>query len=283
MRKILFPTDFSPLADNAYIYALALAQRMDATLITLHAYQIEEIRGAALPYTLATIYESIVWEEFENYKDYVPHLREIAQTQGFDSVEQYHVLIQGRPLEAILSVAAEEGVDLIVMGTKGASGLKEIFIGSLTGEVMEHATAPVLAIPEKASFDGKFDRIAVTTEFAEEEKKALYKVLEFASWFDNPTISVLHVDVARVESMAKRMDAFKKEFEAYPHVTFVVIDDTSLEEGIKKFIETHQVDVLCMLTHRRSVLQELFNYSIAKKMAYHLTSPVLAIQAELLQ
>ncbi len=283
MRKILFPTDFSAVADNAYIYALALAKRMEATLITMHAYQIEEIRGAALPNTLAEIYESIQWEEFENYKDYVPHLRQIAQDHGFGEVPQYHVLIQGRLLEAIISVASEEGVDLIVMGTKGASGLKEVIFGSVTGEVMEHAPAPVLAVPKEASFDGKFDRIAVTTEFAAEEKKALYKVLEFASWFDHPTISVIHVDVGHVESIAHRMEAFKKEFEGKPNLEFVVVDATTIEKGLQQYLETHRVDILCMLTHKRGVLEELFNYSVAKKMSYHLTTPVLAIQAELLQ
>ncbi len=283
MRKILFPTDFSPVADNAYVYALALARRMGATLITMHAYQIEQIRGAALPNTLAEIYESIQWEEFENYKDYVPHLRRIAEEHGFGEVPQYHVLIQGRPLEAIISVASEEGVDLIVMGTKGASGLKEVVFGSVTGEVMENAPAPVLAVPEEAHFDGKFDRIAVTTEFAAEEKKALYKVLEFAAWFDNPAISVIHVDVGHVESIAHRMEAFKKEFEGKPGLEFVVIDATTIEKGLQSYLEAHKVDILCMLTHKRGVLEELFNYSIAKKMSYHLTTPILAIQAELLQ
>ncbi|RMD75354.1 MAG: universal stress protein, partial [Bacteroidetes bacterium] len=196
---------------------------------------------------------------------------------------QYHVLIQGRPLEAIISVAAEEGVDLIVMGTKGASGLKEVFFGSVTGEVMEHAPAPVLAVPEEASFDGRFDRIAVTTEFAEEEKKALYKVLEFASWFDDPKISVIHVDVGHTESIAHKMDAFKKEFEGKPNLEFVVIDATTIEKGLQMYLEAHKVDILCMLTHKRGVLEELFNYSVAKKMAYHLTTPILAIQASLLQ
>ncbi len=283
MRKILFPTDFSPVADNAYLYALALARKMKATIITMHAYQIEQIRGVAMPNTLSEIYESIAWEEFENYKDYVPHLRQIAEEQGFADVEQYHVLVQGRPFEAILNVAAEEGVDLIVMGTKGASGLREVIFGSVTGEVMEHAPAPVLAVPEEASFDGCFDRIAVATEFAKEEKKVLHKVFEFASWFDNPTITVVHVDVAHVESLAHRMEAFKKEFENKPNLEFVVVEATSIEKGLQQYLEAHKVDILCMLTHRRGALEELFNYSIAKKMSYHLTTPVLAIQAELLQ
>ena len=173
MRKILFPTDFSPAANHAFIYALHLADVLSAEINTLHAYPLPEIHGVVMPNLVGEIEQSIRMEEFDEYRNSVDQLRVIAEAHSLGHVRVNHTLKTGSTIKAILASAESEGSDVIIMGTKGATGLREVFVGSVTGEIMEKANCPVLAIPDEASFDHNIDRLVVTTDFTDEDEKAL--------------------------------------------------------------------------------------------------------------
>ncbi|NJL74440.1 MAG: universal stress protein [Saprospiraceae bacterium] len=278
MKNILFPTDFSEAAQNAFVYALQVAKQVGATITTIHAYQTPNLGKANLPNVLQEVYESIELEEFENFKDSVPVLKKIAEEQDCTDVHLNHVMKVGEAIPTIVNFAKSNNFDFIVMGTEGASGLNEIFSGSVAGEVLEKAPCPVLVVPVNAKFDGKMDKIAMTTEFKEDEKRALEIVHAFAAIF-GASINCVNVDVANVESYANRMDAWRTEFAHLPNLSFTVIKSLNMESAIREFLEEQKIDVLAMLTHKRNFLQELFNFSFTKKMAYHLDTPILAIQA----
>lgn len=276
--RILFPTDFSDAAEQAFVYALQMAKVTDASIVTIHAYMLPDIRGVHLPNTLRRVYESISLEEFENYKDSIPALRAIAEKEGAANVSMSHVLRHGEALPAILKAIEANNIDLIIMGTTGAGMVKEIFLGSVAAEVMENADVPVLAIPEGATFDGHINQIAVASELLEEDEKALPKVLEFAAKF-GAQVSCVFVDVAHTAQYSQRVDVFKTRF---PDVQFYVLDSVDVESSIKAFIKNHQIDILAMLIHRRTGLREMFTYSMTKRFSYHIKTPVLAIQAHTL-
>lgn len=281
MKKILFPTDLSPAAGQAFIYALHLAEKLSAELYTLHVYQKPEVRGGGLPHTLSEFYESYDLDEFENFKDAIPALRDIQQKAGFAHLNVQHLLKSGRTVETILKIVKEEKAELIVMGTTGARGLKEIFMGSVAGEVLENADCPVLAIPEKAAFDGQIDDIAFAVNYQEEEVKAFQKVLEIASPFQ-ARIHCLNVDLSHTEDYRKDMEAFSEKLPAYDQVQYEVLKGTEIREALTDYMETHKVDILTMVTHKRSFFQELLRYSHAKEMSYHCNMPILSIPAHIL-
>lgn len=278
MKKILFPTDFSPAAENAFVYALRLAKRTNATVTTFHSYQLPSLEKTHLPVTIQEVYESINLEEFENYNDSIPRLRQIAEEQGLTDVVVNHVMEEGAPKESIIRLAKREEVDLIVMGTTGASGFKEIFLGSVAAEVMENAPCPVLAVPKEAKFDGRIDRVGFMTEFKGEEKKALKWLSDWLAPFE-ADIYCLHVDQAHIEPLAHRMDNLKLDFLNQRHIHFDVVDATNFEDAVTGYLTEHRIDMLAMVIHKRNFLQELFNYSMTKKMAYHLKTPIMAMQA----
>ena len=283
MKHILFPTDFSPAADNALVYALSMAKQLGASITAIHTYDLPKIRGAAnLPETMKQVYDSIRLEEFKNFEDKIPRLSEIAAAHNLADVPIRHMIKQGDLVRTVILTAEEEKADIIVMGTEGASGFKEVFAGSHSGEVLENAYCPVLVVPEKARFDGIIDHIAVTTTYKEEEKLALRWVLDLASQF-NAEVHCVNVDVAHTEFFTKRMEEWSKSFEDAKSCSFHVLESSSVEEAIANFLEERQVDILAMLTHRRSFFEEMFNYSQTKKMAYHSKTPVLAIQAHVLK
>ncbi|MCB0629625.1 MAG: universal stress protein [Saprospiraceae bacterium] len=279
MNKILFPTDFSDAAENAFIYALHLADRFGAQIITLHAFELPQVSDIDLTPNLRKFYDNMDLYEFESYRDAIPPLVETARAHGFEHVEMQHVLKQGDPESVILEVAENDAIDLIVMGTTGARGLKEIFMGSTAGEVMENAHCPVLGVPEKATFDGKLDHIAFATDFKEEDQHTLHLLRIMFAPFD-PTIHCLNVDLSHTEEYTNRMDKFAAAFKGQANLEFHVLEGTDIYEALTNCMDKTNIDLLAMVTHQRNFLEELFHYSKTKRMVYHSHTPVLALHVQ---
>ena len=282
MNTLLFPTDFSKAAEKAFIYALEVANQSGTSITILNIYQLPSIRGGAnLPRTMEEAYENMRQEAIQKFEKQKPLFSQIAAHQNLAGVPLKFTLERGETVETIVKTAKKIEANLIVMGTEGATGLKELFVGSYTAEVIEHANVPVLAIPEKAKFDGQIDKIAFTTTYKEEEAIALKKVLEFAAQF-NAQVYCINVDVAHTDFVLKRMNQLKSSFAEYSNLHFEVLDGISMEATVAQYLEDNQMDMLAMVTHRRSFFIELFNYSQTKKMVYHSKTPVLAYQAHAL-
>ncbi|NRB46408.1 MAG: universal stress protein [Saprospiraceae bacterium] len=277
MKKILFPTDLSDAANHAFIYALQLADKWNASITTIHVYQEMQIGDIHLPGSLYNFYQSMDLYSFENYRDSIPVLVELARAKGLEHVEVRHMLEQGEVVESILEAAQKEGTDLIVMGTTGARGLKEIFLGSVAGEVLENASCPVLAVPAKTEFDGKIDNIAYATSYKDEDVEAIKRLAGLLGSF-HPQLHCVNVDLAHTEEITQQMDQFQDKVGATEvPISYKVLEGTDMKKALTDFLEAEKVDIIAMLTRKRSFVQELFNYSKTKMMAYHANTPVLAL------
>lgn len=281
MKKILFPTDFSEAANHAFIYALNVAKQLKATIITLHVFNRPDVRGSHMATSLEELFKDMDLSVFENYKHAIPPLDKLARENDFGDLNIKHVLEEGPVVETIIEVANRDEIDLIVMGTTGASGLKKILLGSIAGEVLESANCPALVVPEKATFDGHIDRIAFTTSFKPEERKALDNVLTFATSFD-AKIFCVNVDLAHTDFYIHKMDPLKAEFSGNDKISFSVLEGTDIRETLTDFLKENAIDIIAMVTHKRNFLQELFQYSKTKSMAYHAKTPVLSLPAHIL-
>lgn len=278
MNTILFPTDFSKAANKAFIYALALADATGARVVTMHSYELPNLRRSNLQHTMAEVYESINLETFQNYRDSVPALRTIAEENGFSAVSVQHVLVEGRTTHSIIRQAKKDKADLIVMGTTGASGLKEVFLGSVAGEIMEDAPCPVLGVPIAAVFDAGLKKIAFGTNFQKEEIAAINWLASWAKVI-NAQLEVVHIDLAHTEELSPRMPDWSAKFSNHHHLAFHVEDAMDFELGITNFMEKTKADILATVIHKRNFIQEFFNFSKTKTLAYHLENPILAIPA----
>lgn len=276
MKKILFPTDFSKAAEKAFIYALHLANQLEAAITTLHTYEKPDVGDFVMPASLANFYEGLDWNEFENYQKAVPNLRQVAIDNGLGHIDINHALVEGATVQVITNVVESENYDLIVMGTGGASVLKEIFVGTLAGEVMENAACPVIVVPEKAVFDGRIDKIGVTIEYSKEDIKVLDKVLDLAKAL-NTSVEAIHIDIAHTGDLTHTIDDFKEMYKAHHFLSFVELPGDNIVEATATYAEKNNIDILVMVTHKRNFWQELFNFSHAKQMTYQHEIPVYAI------
>lgn len=276
--KILFPSDFSEAANNAFIYALSIAHKLKAEILTIHVYKRPDIRALHLPRTLNEVYNDMELAEFEEYRESISSLQKLIDKKGLTHIPIKHMLAEGEITKQILRAAKKESIDFIVIGTKGAGWLKQIFIGTVAAEIMEHACCPVLAVPEKAVFDGMINKIGVTTSFDIEEAEVMKKALEFAKIF-NAELHCLHVNVLKSISKNTHEEAFKALFKEVKNLKFEILEGTNIHKALSEYVESEGFDMLAMLSHKRNFLEELMTYNEAKMMSYRSKTPVLAFHA----
>ncbi|RKS14260.1 universal stress protein [Flavobacterium sp. 120] len=274
MKKILFPTDFSEVSKNAFIYALKLADSIDAEIITMHVYQLPQANYVNVSEYLHEIYDVTELSNFENYKDEVPILRHIAEENNLGKVKISHVLILGNLIHEIEKITKHENIDFIVMGTKGATGLKETFLGTVATKVMNDVKAVVLAIPERCKYQ-PIKNLLFITEYKPEDIESFIRVMALAKVFQ------AHIDCLRVESphhngkndyMKDWNDLIKNH-----NITLHSISGDDVEGIILNFMDLHKINMIAMHVYHKNFFQKLFEISLSKKLAFHVNVPILAI------
>ena len=280
MQTILFPTDFSTAAEHAFEYALEMANTLGASITVLHIYYQPNLVGANLPNTLQEVYEDIELENFENYRTEVPRLRAAAERRGRTNVELSYVMHKGEDtVSSILRFAAAEDPDMIVLGTKGASGLRELFVGSVAAEVLENAEVPVLVVPEGAIFDGSIDRVACGISYDEYSQGAVRLMHQMAQVMQAELI-VFNTNTSHTEGLSHRMELFRESTRDLTGIRYEDVSGESFESATLNFLRENDVDLFAMVSKRRGWLQELFHYNKLKQFAYHGKIPILVLHAE---
>lgn len=277
MKKILFPTDFSKSSFNAFAYAIHLAKRIGAEIITLHVYNFPEGIVTDAYENVLDNYDIRELGSFENYRSEVPKLREIAEKNQGNKVKLSHVLERGDAVDTILTVAAQNHIDFIVMGTNGASGIVEGLFGTVTEKVMNRANCQVLAVPVSCQY-APISKILFLTQFEQRHKNNLHKLIAFANLF-NAHIDVLYVPLHHTEEEVETLREWRAEFK-HEDVYFYIIGSDTLEETIMDFMELHRTNLLAMTVKRKGLFERLLYYSVASKMVFHSEVPVLSSRYE---
>jgi nucleotide-binding universal stress UspA family protein len=273
MKKIIFPTDFSDISKNAFLYALHLAKNTHSEIVTLHTYEYPTLNYMDVPVYLPEIYEVTELSQFENYKGHIPVLHEIAAKHKLNHVKMSNVLESGDLIDNIINLTKKEGAEYIVMGTKGATGLAATFFGSTTEKVMNDCNSVVIAIPENCKYE-PIKKILFISELKTDEIEVLKKTLAIAKVFHS------HVECLFIKTKENNLDEasmhhWKVTFSNHD-VTFHVIDGEDKEGLILEFIALYHINMLAMTTHYRNFFQRIFDVSLSKKLAFHTKIPILA-------
>jgi nucleotide-binding universal stress UspA family protein len=274
MKRILFPTDFSEAATNAFVHALEFANSIDGELVLLHAFDLPVFDSQYFPENYMLIYESVELTQFEIFKDELPKLHAIAQKRNLDGIKMTHRLMDGNLLSTIERAIKEDHIDYVIMGTEGATGWSEVLLGTHATAVISDVSIPVFSIPAKAEFK-PVKNIVFTTRFRDKDKPALKKVLKLAKKM-GAKIKCLYVKKESSDVTKETIKEWEKEFANEP-VEFNVIFSEEVKESILDFIMFKKVDVLVVLTYKRNFFENLFHHSLTNDCASHLDIPVLAI------
>ncbi|MEO7313792.1 MAG: universal stress protein [Ginsengibacter sp.] len=278
MQKILVPTDFSKNATKAITYASEVAQKTGATIYLMHSIEIS-INMATMQSDSSN--PKVVKERSEMLKLSIDSVNAI-----YPGVKVITHLSGGGPVESILDFSEKEKMDLIIMGTTGASGLKKIFMGSVASGTIAKTTIPVLTIP--AAYDVEEpDAILFATNHFEKNKNILNRIINLSSIFSTS----IHVVVFKETDREKYADLIYNEEqlndylqflkESFPTVDFKagLLEGNDFEMSIEEYSNEHGIDIIALVTYPKSFLERILQKSVTKQMAFHSTTPLLAIPA----
>src|SRR5690554_2913989 len=279
MIKILFPTDFSNAAENAFFYALQLTRKLNAELLLAHVYELPDL-GRALHNTSKEVYEIMEMETLENFKKSVASLRLKAKKNGFEDIDFKHLMAEGIVVPKIIDIARKEKSDYIVMGTTGATGLKEVFLGSVAAGVIDNSPCNVLSIPEEVSPKNSIDKIAYLTNYKDEEVVSFNEVNRFASYF-NASLCSIHFQKEVSEINEQEMENWKNKLGVNnEELSTHVITGNNFEEAICELYIKQNIDVLAIQPRKRNFFTQIFKKSVSKQIVQRLSIPLFTLPAK---
>ncbi|MFD0797233.1 universal stress protein [Maribacter chungangensis] len=278
MKKILLPTDFSDNAWNAIFTALKLYAEVTCTFYLLHAYEPQALNmlGRKGQQRLGIIYDSLS----EYSKQELDKILLYLNKNHANPQHSFEIISKSETLEeAISEVILKKDIDLICMGTKGATGAKQVFMGSNTVKVLKKiSTCAVLAVPDEYNFQS-LKAVAFPTDFSKKyEKHQLALMTELASLWKTK-IQVVHVAV-EFELNDRQLinkELLKKRL-AHLNVMFNNIEfETDVEHTLAKFMDNTQIEMMALIKYQHSFWEKIIGEPVVKKMTYHTKVPLLVL------
>lgn len=273
MTRILVPTDFSVQAENALKVASILAKSHDAEIYLLHMMeipmqQIDPI-NAHSDVPEALFFMQLAHRKFED----------LLESDFLDGLTVHETVKADLTFNEIKEACKEYEIDLIVMGSHGASGIKEMFVGSNAEKVVRTSDVPVLVIKnEHTSFE--ISDFVFASDFKNDNKDTYKQAVKFAESV-NAKIHLLMVNTANnfittAESKSRISDFIAGE--SFNNYSITVYNDISVEQGILNFSKEINADLIGISTHGRQGIAHFFNGSISEDLVNHANRPVITFK-----
>lgn len=279
MKRILVPTDFSPQAENALKVAVQLAKKFDAEIYLMNMLELpldlvsssvtssNNQEGEQLPESL--FFMRLAHKRFEELlgQDYLKGVK-ITDTVEFRSA-----------FDGIIEGVKKYDADLIVMGSNGATGMKEVFVGSNTEKVVRHAERPVLVVKKEIE-NFEVNDFVFATDFVAKGKDAFWRALKFAALF-GAKIHLVYINTANkfktTQEIGVKMKAFTQDAPS-DNFSLEVYNDSSIEKGILNYSKQIDAQLMGIATNGRRGLAHLLNGSISEDLVNHAQKPVVTFR-----
>jgi nucleotide-binding universal stress UspA family protein len=273
MIQIAIPTDFSPASRTALNYGVSLGAKLNATVHLIHMIHVESFTHAGAQVHMNMILEKMSENAHRDLKSLASEI-----TRNHSEVKVKTACHQGEFLSSVLeSYVTENGIDLVVMGTRGASGIFGNIIGSNAADVISNASVPVLAIPPNTTY-GKHPRIILTTDLNNLEPKLRIVVPLAVVLHSGITLLHISTDGTHTEKQEEDIRArYSSEFNI-KELSVKIIQNPSVDEGIHDYAIEHQPCILAMFTHKPGFFDKLFGKSVTRKVVFHTEVPLLALK-----
>ena len=276
MKKVIVPIDFSEHSERALKAAALLAKRNAIEIVALHMLDITVVslsESASDLQAQSVFYLKLAEKKFKNFlkKDYLKDIKVTPVIKHYLSFKE------------INDIAEEEKADLIIMSSHGATGIKELFLGSNTEKVVRHSTIPVLILKEEL-FDLNFEDVVYASDFSEKSIPAYKKALQLTEFF-GAELHLLYVNLPNdkfktssemQENAVNFLTKADQDISKLKDITFEC--EYTIEKGILKFSNLIGADLIAISTHGRKGLSHIFEGSVAEDLSNHSMLPVLTIK-----
>jgi nucleotide-binding universal stress UspA family protein len=266
MKKILVPCDFSEPSVQAFRFAVDIAGQSRGEIHLLHVIE------------LPVLYNESVVMSFE--QDYMDNMKKNAEKNFRKMIDKWSdgvkvkTLYEFGGLQSTIRETVEKiSADLVVVGTHGASGLKEYTVGSNTEKLVRALTVPVISVRKVPK---SIKNIVFPTRPDLDQEELTMKVKELQNFF-KATLHVLFVNTPAVFktdlSTKSALENFAKRF-MLKNYTLNIYNDTDEEQGIINFSRDVKADLVAMRTHGRRGLAHMATGSIAEDVVNHIECPI---------
>lgn len=278
MKKILVPTDFSEQAENALKVAAQIARKHDCEIYLLHMLELplDLINPADNDSSSNDLPESIFFMKLAHQK-----FNSIMKKDYLEGIKVHETVEFHEAFDGIMEISSKHGCDLIIMGSSGSKGAKDIFIGSNTEKVVRHSDIPVLVL--KNEFDNfQVNKIMYATNLSTETTNSFLEAKKFADNF-NASVEVVFINTSK---KFKTSDEIEKKREIYydqvgfteKDVPFVVRNEHNTENGIVNYAKQQNFDIISIGTHGRKGINRFINGSLSEDLVNHVKIPVVTFK-----
>ena len=273
MKKILVPTDFSKQADYALSVASQLAKKYDGEIYLLHMLELPlhqvDAMGSHSDLPEAMFFMKLAHKRF----------KEVTEKDYLEGVSVHEIVKFHQTFSGIIDSCKEYDIDIIVMGSHGVSGFKEMFIGSNTEKVVRTSQVPVLVI-KNAHENFEVNDFVFASDFKNDNKETYKQATQLAQAFD-AKVHLVMVNTANnfstTEQANKRINDFIKGY-SFDNYTVNIYNDETVEKGILNFSQSINADLIGISTHGRQGIAHFFNGSISEDLVNHAKRPVVTFK-----
>ena len=276
MKRIILPTDFSDNAYNAICYAIKLFKEEECTFYLLHTYtpaiyQAEYVLHSPGQIGLGDIYQENSLTQLKELKKQL-----IAEFNNKKHTFMVHSAFNTL-VDEIVETSENENADMVIMGTQGATGAKEILIGTNTVHVIKKACCPVIAIPPNFKYETPKE-ILFPTDLGIDYQEEQLRALAFLAKQHVSRIDVLHISTGYDLSEEQLKNKAKLEgiFGRIAHL-FHEMPNQEVITAINNFQQKNKVNLLVMIQNRHTFFERLFLEPVIKKLGFHVTIPFMVI------
>lgn len=277
MKKILVPTDFSKNATIATGVAADIARKSGAELVLLHV--IEEVTGGSFNVEGEWAHDSDITDRLFNYKlieKARKQLEKAVMDPSLADVEAVGELKMGNPFHGIRTLLDQKKFDLVVMGTAGHTKLEEMLIGTNTEKIVRLSKCPVLTVNKKPATTDFKDIVYATAMTKDEE--VFSRIVRRTQQMYDSNIHLVRIntpgDFQRDYVVKDYMSRFAKKL-GLKNYTISVYNDLNVEEGVIRFADSINADMIAMATHGRTGFAHVLAGSVAEDVVGHAKRPVL--------
>lgn len=278
MKNILLPTDFSENSWNAIIYAINFFENESCNFFLLHVNRFSTVVFDDSTYVATNQVVENVFNKPTKLK-LRGILKRIAKQFTNNKNHKFYTLTDYNYfLDSIRKHVEEKKIDCIVLGTKGASGLKKIIVGSNTADVITKVQCTTLAIPEGAKFV-KMDEIAFPSDFSVNYNiqilDPLYEILE--KW--NSSLRILHINKKKTDLNSNQIiskELLEDYFNNIPY-SFHYLSNNKVESAVQCFVESRDINMICMVAKNLNYFQQILFRSKVENISYHIETPFLVL------
>lgn len=277
MTKILIPFDFSEQAQNALDFSTAMASKFENVHVeVLHVMEIPATSnmGTMGGGEMGTSMENQIFfiDLTNKRKKQIEELKEKYKSMPFEFSAKIKL---GNAFQNISASINEENPDLVIMGSKGSSGIEEVLVGSNTEKVVRTASCPVITI--KSAVDpGDLKKIVFASDFRENNDEVASRIKSLQELLGAQLYFVVVNTPGNFETSResiKRIKAFSSKYN-FSNVTAEIYNSSSEETGIIEFAEDVDANLIAMITHGRTGFLHLITGSIAEDVVNHAKRPV---------